>query len=99
MSESTILRVKEPFSVAINGAPFGLNTGDLVSSDEDIVEGREHLFDDLSKHVITIPKSGKRRRFGRTETATAAPGEARELGELGPKPAAPPVVPAAKKED
>jgi hypothetical protein len=95
---STILRVKEPFSVVVNGAPFGLCTGDLVSSDEDIVEGREHLFEELK--VITIPKSeGKRRRGQSTETATAAPGEVRQLGDLGPKPAAPPVVPQAKKED
>lgn len=62
-----ILRVKEPFSITVNGSPYGFSPGELVDADAPFVKGREHLFEAASLRLATVP----------TETASAEPGRRR----------------------
>lgn len=94
----SVLRVTEPFSADVDGVPRIYKTGDLVQSDDKVVtKSRARFFEDAEEFIArTVTRSG------RTETATAAPGEVRHLGAKPTAPPAPPVVPAVppvKKED
>lgn len=69
-----ILRVKEPFSVDVDGSPRVFTAGQLVDSTNPAVKGREHLFETIDEWMGQQPGAGG------VEQATAAPGEKRSLG-------------------
>lgn len=74
MSERKILEARESFSLDLaSGAPLGVSKGDRYYSDDPIVQGRESLFTELSVKSSGPPSSHS------TETATAGPGERRNV--------------------
>lgn len=66
------LRCKEAFAAYTDGVPRVVGAGELVDTDDPIIEGREHMFEPIDTYM-------SRRGGGQDETATAAPGEARTV--------------------
>lgn len=87
-----VVQARQAFSVQHNGAPVFVAEGELWDGDDPIVKGREHLFGELS--VRSTAGIGRRAAgHGKTETADAAPGEARNVR---PAPASPAKAAPAK---
>lgn len=68
------LRCKEPFAVFIDGVPHVVGAGQLVDSDDPVVQGREAMFEQVDTYMT---------RHRPVEQATAAPGEARTVTKRG----------------
>jgi hypothetical protein len=67
--------------------PRNFAPGDLIASDDPGFKGREHLFQPVEVAA-----------YGRTETATSAPGETRSRTKRLPRKHDEPESPAAEKE-
>lgn len=87
-----IVQAREPFSCSINGVPVIVSGGDLYYGQDPVVQGREHLFDDLTVLSTTGPR-GKATATGSaagdSETASAAPGTRRRMTRNTPEVATP----------
>jgi hypothetical protein len=66
-----IKRAIQPFTAYIDGMPRVVRAGDLVEDTDPVMTGRTHLFETVEEHVS--------QRQPRVESATAAPGEQRDL--------------------
>lgn len=64
------LRSKTAFAVFFDGVPRVVGAGELVDSDDPVVDGREEMFEPVDTFMS---------RHRSSETATAAPGEARAI--------------------
>lgn len=73
-----VLVARETFVCNINGKRCQVNEGDLVRAGHPVTKGREHLFGepDVLEYERPAPK---KKVAPKTEQATAAPGEVREL--------------------
>lgn len=72
----SIMRCKTSFMTNVNGSRRMIRQGDLFSSDDPVVKGREALFDAVEDVVAKrTPKSESV-----VERATAEPGERRSVG-------------------
>lgn len=65
-----IKRCRASFAASVRGVPRVMAVGTLVSEDDPILKGREHLFEDAEVHV---------QERARVEQATAEPGRRRSL--------------------
>lgn len=76
MADRRIMEAAESFSVYLkDGTPFVVVTGERFWSDDPIVEGREHLFGELSVRSSRPARPASRA----VETASAAPGSRRTV--------------------
>lgn len=64
------MRCVAAFAAYRNGAPVIVNVGEVLPDDDEVIKGREGLFEPLDAHLA--------RRSG-VEQATAAPGEKRSV--------------------
>lgn len=72
-----VLRCRESYAFDTpQGVSRVIRVGDLLDSDDPDVRGREHLFE-------AVEVASARLRGTTSETATAAPGEARRLSRPG----------------
>jgi len=77
MADRRVVQAKDSFAVVINGHPKVVSFGDRFYSDDPVVKGREHLFEDQS-----VQKSWENGRLAQissplgsaVETTTAEPG-------------------------
>lgn len=70
---SSLLRVKEPFAVDQGGFHRVLRVGDLLNDDDPVITDGRHRFFEPVEATVT-------REQARIESASAAPGELREVG-------------------
>lgn len=82
-----IKRCKASFAASVGGLPRVMRTGTLVSEDDPIIKGREHLFEDAETHV---------QERARVEDTSAAPGRRRSLSRPARKAAAAKPKPAKR---
>ena len=68
-----IKRAIQPFTAYIDGMPRVVRAGDLVEDPDPVMTGRTHLFEAVEAHV------SQRQPHAGVESATAAPGEQRDL--------------------
>lgn len=68
-----IKRAIQPFTAYIDGMPRVVRAGDLVEDTDPVMQGRTHLFETVEEHVA------QNQPRPRVESATAAPGEQRDL--------------------
>ncbi|MGV2914492.1 hypothetical protein [Streptomyces alfalfae] len=68
-----IKRATQAFTAYIDGMPRVVHAGDLVPDTDPVLQGRTQLFEDVEEHVA------HRHPSPQTESATAAPGETRNL--------------------
>lgn len=82
MAERKIIEAGQPFSVTLaDGTPLMIAKGDRFYSDDPAVQGREHLFGEL-----TVRSSRPSRPTSAdTETASAGPGARRQLSKPAEK--------------
>lgn len=79
----TTLRCRESFTAWVNGEPRVVPAGRLVDSKDEVVKGREALFDKADDFVEKWGRSDRvemPKPESRVESATAAPGERRSVG-------------------
>ncbi|MEV4033401.1 hypothetical protein [Streptomyces umbrinus] len=76
--------------VPVRGVPRVIKVGQLFNDDDPIIQGREHLFEDVEAHV---------QERTRVEQATAEPGRRRSLTRPTRKSAAPKASSKPKAED
>ena len=69
----TIRRATQPFTAYVDGMPRVVRAGDLVEDTDPVLKGRAHLFEAVEEHVA------QRQARKPVESATAAPGEVRDL--------------------
>lgn len=82
-----IKRCKSSFATSVRGVPRVMKTGQLVTDDDPVLKGREHLFEDVEAAVRDVP----------VEDASAAPGRRRSLTRAAKRAQARPVKKAAAK--
>ena len=73
---------REPFAIWIDGTPRIVRRGEIVTTDDYVYKGREHLFETLDEHAAR--EAQQRTEMGIrsedvVERMTAAPGERREV--------------------
>lgn len=73
---------KEPFTAWPDGTPRTIRRGEIITTDDPIYKGREHLFETLDEHAAR--EAQQRQAMGITPSApvermTAAPGERRRV--------------------
>ncbi|MFF5795799.1 hypothetical protein [Streptomyces albogriseolus] len=71
-----IKRAIAPFTAYIDGMPRVVRAGDLVEDTDPVMQGRTHLFETAEEHVAQRQPQQPRPQV---ETATAEPGEQRNL--------------------
>lgn len=69
-----IKRAIQPFTAYIDGMPRVIRAGDLVEDTDPVMQGRTHLFETVEDHVAQ-----RQPQQPQVETATAEPGEQRNL--------------------
>jgi len=69
----TIKRATQPFTAYVDGMPRVVRAGDLVEDNDPVLQGRAHLFENVETHVAQNQPRPP------VESATAAPGEQRDL--------------------
>ncbi|WPP30037.1 hypothetical protein [Streptomyces sp. CL7] len=69
-----IKRAIAPFTAYIDGMPRVVRAGDLVEETDPVMQGRTHLFETVEDHVAQ-----RQPQRPQVETATAEPGERRDL--------------------
>lgn len=69
-----IKRATQPFTAYIDGMPRVVRAGDLVEDTDPVMQGRAHLFETVEEHVAQ-----RQPQQPQVETATAEPGEQRNL--------------------
>lgn len=79
-AEGSFVQAATSFSVQIGNVPVFITEGELWEAGDAVVKGRAHLFrDPVVKSTAAIRPSRSARRAGAVETATAVPGEQRQL--------------------
>ncbi|WP_171111918.1 MULTISPECIES: hypothetical protein [unclassified Streptomyces] len=85
-----IKRCKASFAASVRGVPRVMRVGALVSDDDPVLKGREHLFEDVEAAV---------QEPVRVEDASAAPGRRRSLTRQAVKKAAAKPKPAKQESE